>query len=126
MLFAVGHMFDGQHAFNQIAQVLPSPRVLFRPEFLSGVNDGSQPFASQLRENDTFRIVSRASVRLYYGDADVDVFPGNTHVAASAMKSAGVQVTEVDLGADADHATSEQRGLPAVRDWFDEVAGERR
>jgi hypothetical protein len=89
------------------------------------VTDGSQPFASQLRENDTFQIVSRASVRLYYGEADVDVFPGDTHVAAAAMKSAGVQVSEVDLGADADHAASEQLGLPAVRVWFDELADER-
>jgi pimeloyl-ACP methyl ester carboxylesterase len=121
----VPSLFDGQHAFNQIAQVLPSARELFRPEFLAGVTDGSQPFASQLRENDTFQVVSRASVRLYYGEADVDVFPGNTHVAASAMKSAGVPVTEVDLGADADHAASEQQGLPAVRAWFDELAGEK-
>lgn len=121
----VPSLFDGQHPFSQIAQVLPPPRTLFRPEFLAGVTDGSQPFASQLRENDTLQVVPRAQVHLYYGEADVDVFPRNTHLAASAMKSAGVQVTEVDLGADADHAASEQLGLPAVRAWFDELVEER-
>jgi pimeloyl-ACP methyl ester carboxylesterase len=118
-------LFDGLHEFNQIVQVLPSPRVLFRPEFLAGVSDGSQPFASQLRENDTSQVMPRASVRLYYGEADVDVFPRNTQVAASVMRSAGVQVTEVDLGADADHPASEQLGLPAARAWFDELVVQR-
>jgi pimeloyl-ACP methyl ester carboxylesterase len=121
----VPSLFDGQQAFSQIAPVLPPPRALFRPEFLAGLSDDSQPFAHQLRENDTFQVVPRAQVRLYYGEADVDVFPRNTHVAASAMKSAGVQITEVNLGADADHAASEQLGLPAVRAWFDELVDER-
>jgi acetyl esterase/lipase len=115
-------LFDGKHAFNEIAQVLPSPRVLFRPEFLEAVGNGRDPFASELRENDTVHVTPRAPVRLYYGEADVDVFPGNAQVAAAAMRAAGAQVTAVDLGVGADHPASENLGLPAARAWFDQVA----
>ena len=34
--------------------------------------------------------------KLYYGEADLDVFPRNTEVAAAKMRAAGVQVTLVD------------------------------
>lgn len=115
-------LFDGQHAFDEIANALPAPRVLFRPEFLRAVSEGTDAFAWQLRQNDTLLIAPRAPVRLYYGDADVDVLPRNAQIAALAMTSVGVHVTAVDLGADVDHPLSEQLGLPAVRGWFDQLA----
>jgi len=118
-------LFDGQHAFDEIASALPPPRALFRPEFLTGVADATNPFAWQLRQNDTDLIAPRAPVRLYYGDADIDVLPRNAQVAELAMRSVGVRVTAIDLGADVDHPLSEQLGLPAVRAWFDEIAAER-
>jgi hypothetical protein len=121
----VPSLFDGQHAFSQIAQELPDPQTLFRPGFIQGVNDGVEPIASQLRENNTFQVAPHAPIHLYYGEADTDVFPQNTHIAASSMRSAGVQVTEVDLGADADHPKSANLGLPAARTWFDEIAAKR-
>ena len=118
-------LFDGQHAFDEIAKTLPTPRALFRPEFLAGVSDGTHPFAWQLRQNDTDLIAPRAPVRLYYGEADADVLPRNAQVAELAMRSVGVRATAVDLGAGVDHPLSEQLGLPAARAWFDEIAAER-
>jgi len=79
---------------------------MFRPEFLEAVSNGRDPFASELRENDTVHVTLRAPVRLYYGEADVDVFPGNAQVAAAAMRAAGAQVTTIDLGVGADHLSA--------------------
>jgi dienelactone hydrolase len=118
-------LFDGQHAFDEIAKALPAPRALFRPEFLAAVSQGTHPFAWQLRHNDTLLVTPRAAVRLYYGDADVDVSPRNAQVAALAMRSVGVGVTAIDLGPNVDHPLSEQLGLPAVRGWFDQLVAPR-
>jgi pimeloyl-ACP methyl ester carboxylesterase len=115
-------LFDGRHAFDEIASALPSPRALFRTEFVAAVGDSTSPFAWQLRQNDTDLVAPRAPVRLYYGAADVDVPPRNAHVAELAMRSVGVRVTAVDLGPGIDHPLSEQLGLPAARAWFDKVA----
>jgi hypothetical protein len=115
-------LFDGQHAFDEIAKALPTPRALFRPEFLAAVSQGTHPFAWQLRHNDTLLVAPRAAVRLYYGDADVDVSPRNAQVAVFAMRSVGVRATAIDLGPNVDHPLSEQFGLPAVRGWFDQLA----
>ena len=60
-------------------------------------------------------------MRLYYGDADIDVFPANAQAAVVAMKAAGVQVTSVNLGAQVDHPAAFLLGVPAVRLWFDEL-----
>jgi len=114
-------LFDGQHPFDEIAKALPAPRVLFRPEFLAAVTQGTHPFAWQLRHNDTLLATPRAAVRLYYGDADVDVSPRNAQVAALAMRSVGVRAAAIDLGPNVDHPLSEQFGLPAVRGWFDQL-----
>jgi pimeloyl-ACP methyl ester carboxylesterase len=121
----VASLFDGQHAFDEIASALPTPRALFRPEFVAAVGDGTSPFAWQLRQNDTDLVTPRAPVRLYYGTADVDVPPRNAQVAELAMRSVGVRVTAVDLGPSIDHPLSEQLGLPAARAWFDEIAARR-
>ena len=118
--------FNGEHTLQEVAQILPPPRTLFRPGFLAAVSAGTHPFASQLHANDTIDVRPRAPVRLYYGDADVDVFPRNTQVAAIAMKSAGVQVTVVDLGESVDHPAAFYLGMPAVRAWFDELAAAKR
>jgi hypothetical protein len=121
----VTSLFDGLHGFDEIAAALPPVQSLFRPEFVAAVAAGTSRFTWQLRQNDTDLIAPQAPVRLYYGDADVDVPPGNALVAEFAMRSVGVQVTAVDLGAAVDHPLSEQLGLPAVRAWFDELAAQR-
>ncbi|MBV8632837.1 MAG: alpha/beta fold hydrolase [Silvibacterium sp.] len=118
----IDSLFDGQNPLEQIAQTLPPPGALFRPEFLDSTLQTRNAFANQLKENNTTGITPRAPVRLYYGEADVDVFPQNTLLAASAMKSAGVQVDVIDLGPGVDHPASAQLGLPAARAWFDLVA----
>jgi len=121
----VASLFDGRHAFDEIASALPSPRALFRSDFVAAVADSTSPFAWQLRQNDTDLIAPRAPVRLYYGAGDIDVLPRNAQVAELAMRSVGVRVTAVDLGPGIDHPLSEQLGLPAARAWFDEVAARR-
>jgi hypothetical protein len=117
-------LFDGQHAFDEIAHALPAPRALFRPEFLAAVSRGTHPFAWQLRHNDALLVTPHAQVRLYYGDADVDVSPRNAQVAVLAMQSVGLLATAIDLGANVDHPLSEQLGLPAVRAWFDQLVAD--
>jgi pimeloyl-ACP methyl ester carboxylesterase len=117
-------LFDGEHALEQLALVLPSPAALFRPAFLNSTLQAKNAFAAELRDNDTTGITPHAPVRLYYGEADVDVFPKNTLVAAAAMKSAGVQIDVVDLGPGVDHPASANLGLPAARVWFDALAAE--
>jgi pimeloyl-ACP methyl ester carboxylesterase len=117
-------IFDGQHGLEQIAQFLPSPAALFRPDFLDSTLQAKNAFAAQLKDNDTIGIAPHAPVRLYYGEADVDVFPENTLVAVAAMKSAGVQIDVVDLGPSVDHPASANLGLPAARAWFDTLTAE--
>ena len=89
------------------------------------MSGGTHPFAPQLRANDTLDVRPRAPVRLYYGEADIDVFPSNTQAAATAMKAAGAKVEAVDLGAQVDHPAAFNIGMPAVRAWFDELAMQR-
>jgi pimeloyl-ACP methyl ester carboxylesterase len=115
-------LFNGEHQLDEIAQMIPPPRSVFRSDFLTAVSAGMHPFVAQLRANDTVNVRPRAPVRLYYGDADIDVFPGNAEAAAAAMTAAGVQVRAVNLGAQVDHPAAFVLGVSAVRVWFDELA----
>lgn len=118
----IPELFDGEHAFDDIVQRLPrDPREMFRP----GVEEAfvaGQPswFLDAVRDNEAVDWIPQAPLRLYYGEADVDV-PGDDSLrAAERMRARGGNVETLSLGP-VDHAGVSYRGVPRVRQWFLEL-----
>ena len=98
------------------------PRDLFRPEFLARYDQGrGHWFVDALRANDALDWAPRAPIRLYYGDADLDVDPSDSRNAARRMTAAGGNATAVSVGPH-DHGGAVLHALPLVRDWFDRLS----
>ena len=118
----IPRVFDGDHESDDIAAVLPDhPRKLFTPEFLHAYESGSDHwFLDALDANDVDNWTPRAPVRLYYGDADLDVSPEDSRRAHAAMKARGADITAISVGLH-DHEGSALRAIPAAILWFEEI-----
>jgi pimeloyl-ACP methyl ester carboxylesterase len=113
-------LFDGLHQVDEIAAELPKdPRQLFRPE---GLKAGWPPwFRDALAQSEVVAWAPRAPLRLYFGAADVDVWPDDPKHAAAQMKALGGNVHLVPLGA-VDHNGVVLHGVPQVLRWFAALA----
>ena len=116
-------LFDGAHDGDAIVAALPpQPRDLLSPAFLADFDAGREHwFVSRLAENGLLEWTPRAPLRLYFGDADVDVEPEDARVAAAHFASGGSDVQAVSVGA-VDHEGSVLPAVQQLRAWFDEVA----
>jgi pimeloyl-ACP methyl ester carboxylesterase len=115
-------LFDGAHGGDAIVAALPKqPRDMLAPAFLSDYDAGRATwFVARLAENGLLDWTPRAPIRLYYGDADVDVAPADARSAAAAFASRGSDVRAISVGA-RDHEGSLLAAVPQLRAWFDEV-----
>ncbi len=118
----IPELFDGEHSYDDIVQRLPrDPREMFRPgvedAFLAGE---SSWFLDAVRNNEAVDWIPQAPLRLYYGEADVDVPPADSLRAAEKMRARGGNVETLSLGP-VDHAGVPLRGVPRVRQWFIEL-----
>ena len=71
----IPELFDGEHAYDDIVVRLPrDPREMFRPGVEATFVAGEQSwFLDAVRKNEAVDSVSRAPLRLYYGETDVDI-----------------------------------------------------
>ena len=118
----IPELFDGEHTSDDIVKRLPrEPREMFRPgveeAFLAGEPSW---FLNAVKENEAVDWVPRAPLRLYYGEADVDVPPDDSLRAAQRMRERGGNVEALSLGP-VDHARVSFIGVPRVLKWFIEL-----
>jgi hypothetical protein len=121
----VTELFDGLHTADDIVARLPStPRQMFRDEWVQDyLAGGSSWFRSALEENEAVEWAPRAPLRLYYGDADVDVHPDDALLGARAMSQRGGNVEAVAVG-EFDHASVVYHAVPLVQEWFSHFRAE--
>ena len=118
----VKELFDGLHAGDDIMKQLPStPLPMFRDSWVQGYRAGeSSWFRDALEENEAFDWAPRAPLRLYYGEADVDVHPNDALLGAEKIYERGGNVEVVPVG-HFDHASVVYHAVPLVQEWFDRV-----
>ena len=115
----VKDLFDGLHAGDDIMRQLPpTPLPMFRDSWVQSYRAGeSSWFRDALEENEAFNWAPRAPLRLYYGEADVDVPPNDAKLGSQKMREQGGNVEVVPVG-DIDHATVVYHAVPLVQEWF--------
>ena len=118
-------LFDGLHAGDEIASRLPpTSRSMFREgwvdDYLAG---GASWFRGALVENEAVGWAPRAPLRLFYGDADVDVSPDDALLGADAMRRRGGKVEVVAVG-EFDHGSVVYHAVPLVQEWFSCIRGD--
>ena len=115
----VKDLFDGLHAGDDIMKQLPlTPLPMFRDSWVQSYRAGeSSWFRDALEENEAFNWAPRAPLRLYYGEADVDVPPNNALLGSQKMHEQGGNVELVPVG-DFDHSTVVYHAVPLVQEWF--------
>lgn len=120
----VKELFDGLHAGDDIMNQLPlTPLQMFRDSWVQGFRAGeSSWFRNALEENEAIDWAPRAPLRLYYGEADVDVHPNDAVIGAQKMREKGGNVEVVPVG-DFDHASVVYHAIPLVQEWFGQVSG---
>jgi hypothetical protein len=116
-------LFDGAHGGDVIVAALPAqPRDMLTPEFLTDYDAGRETwFLTRLAENSLLDWIPQAPIRLYYGEADVDVAPEEARSAATHFAASGGDVRAIAVGA-VDHEGSVLAAAPLLRAWFDELA----
>jgi pimeloyl-ACP methyl ester carboxylesterase len=119
----VKELFDGLHAGDDIMRQLPpTPLPMFRDSWVQGYRAGeSSWFLDALEENEAFNWAPRAPLRLYFGEADVDVPPNDALLGAQKMREQGGNVEVVPVG-DFDHSTVVYHAVPLVQEWFGRVS----
>ena len=118
----VKKLFDGLHAGDDIMKQLPpTPLPMFRESWVQGYRAGqSSWFRDALEENEAVKWAPRAPLRLYYGEADVDVHPNDALFGAEKIRERGGNVEVVPVG-DFDHASVVYHAVPLVQEWFARV-----
>lgn len=119
-------LFDGTHSLPQIEAALPANLSgLLTPAYLAALqNDPNQPLNVALRANDVYNWKNVAPIRLYHGEADLDVSFQNAVVAQQHLSASGGNAQIVDLGADIDHGAAVVPATKLIRDWFDSLVSD--
>ena len=120
---SVALLFDGKHTAKEIEAALPAnPREIYRPDVVTSIVEQHPSWLSDaLAANEAYMWAPRAPLRLYFGERDVDVYPGDVRQAAAAMKARGGNVELVPVGP-YDHNGVLSQALAQVLSWFDELA----
>lgn len=119
----IPQVLDGTKTLDQVTQALPKePKDILQPAFMSGVQaDPNHPFRKVLALNDVDNWKARAPIRLYHGEADVDVPFTNAEVAARQMAALGSKIDVVNVGRYLDHHTAVFPAFIGTRLWFDSI-----
>jgi pimeloyl-ACP methyl ester carboxylesterase len=119
----VPQLFDGTHDGEEINAVLPpSPRELLDADLLQALEvPEPHPLKTALRENDVYRWVPQAPMRLYHCADDRDVPYANSLVAYSYFVEHHAQNVELVSFGLGDHATCVVPVVLSVLQWFDSL-----
>ena len=108
----------------QINAAMPGdPVQIFKPEVLAAFrNNPRHPLRLALQDNDLYRWLPRAPLRLYHCEADQDVVFANSEVALASFQELGDnQVQLVDPNATYNHTQCSQPSLLLAKTWFDSL-----
>ncbi len=116
-------LYDQPHKPDEIIAALPKdPRRLFVPEFLAALDgQGTHWLVDAAAANEVSHFKPKASVRLYYGSADIDVTPKESVTTARMFASAGADARAIDLGP-VDHNASALKAGPLALAWLEALA----
>ncbi len=116
-------VFDGGKAVETIIPQLPSDaRLLFQPAFLRALQaNRSNWFTRALDDNQTWKWVPRAPLRIVYGDADIDVPAASSKALYDYAAPRGGAVTLHSMGR-TDHAETAAKSYAPTVAWFDALA----
>ena len=119
-----GHALDSVLTTKgaEIVAALPAdPRVIFQPAFLKAFDkDGTHWFLDAIEANDFTDMKSKAPLRLYYGESDIDVVPQEAIKGAERFKESGTNVRAVSVGP-VNHDASLLAAAPLIYDWLQEL-----
>ena len=100
------------------ANVTVSLNTIINPTFQAAVKNGTDTqFLTAVKDNDIYDWKPKTPTRIYYGDADVTVFPFNSTDAYTAMKAKGGNVEIFPLKGK-DHSSALQDFLLGTLDFF--------
>jgi pimeloyl-ACP methyl ester carboxylesterase len=108
----------------QINAAMPGdPVQILKSEVLAGFrNNPRHPLRLALQDNDVYRWLPRAPLRLYHCQADMDVIIANSEVALASFQALGdAQVQLIDPLRTADHSGCSQPSLLLAKAWFDSL-----
>lgn len=109
---------------GQINLAMPGDPVrILKPEVLAAFRANPRyPLRLALEDNDVYRWIPRAPMRLYHCAADQDVIIANSEVALASFQALGAtQVLLIDPMPTADHTGCSQPSLLMAKDWFDSL-----
>jgi pimeloyl-ACP methyl ester carboxylesterase len=108
----------------QINAAMPAnPVQILKPEVLAAFRaDPRYPLRLALEDNDVYRWIPQAPMRLYHCAADQDVTIANSEVALASFEALGdTQVQLIDPNATYDHSACSQPSLLLAKTWFDSL-----
>lgn len=119
----VPKLFDGSKTIWEIGAALPTKvEDVFQPQFLKALRtDSDKWFTKGMDRNETYRWVPVAPIRLYFGEADVDVSPLASKAFFDYAKQRGGNVSLHSLGP-VDHMASISLAYTAALQWFEEMS----
>jgi acetyl esterase/lipase len=119
-------LFDGDHGPAEIAAAMPkTPRDLFSAGFLDAYDHGRPHwFLAALAENGVNSWTPAAPVRIYYGEADLDVSPEEARSTEAEMRQRGANVSAISVGR-VSHNVSAMRAIPQALHWFTELVNKK-
>jgi hypothetical protein len=117
-------LLDGAHDGTQINAALPSdPIQILKPAYLAEFRSNPRhPLRLALADNDLYRWLPHAPLRLYHCAADQDVIYANSQVALASFQSQGdTNVQLIDPIPTADHSGCSEPSLALAKAWFDSL-----
>lgn len=118
-------LFDGNSSLDQVNNVMPSvPRLIIDTNYANAFfNNPNHPAQVALRDNDLYRWVPQAPVRMGYCESDEEVSYLNAFVARDSMIARGATSVEiVSRGNDLSHFECAQPSILFSKLWFDSLA----
>src|SRR5262249_7610905 len=109
---------------TQINAAMPgAPVQILKPEVLAAFrNNPRHPLRLALQDNDLYRWIPKAPMRLYHCEADQDVPIANSEVALASFQALGdTQVQLIDPLPTGDQTACAQPSLLLAKTWFDSL-----
>lgn len=116
-------LFDGKNGSAKINALLPTtPRAMLASPFLAALdNDAENPLRAALWENDVYRWVPRAAIRLYHCTGDQHVPFKNSEVAYAYFRDHGAPDVKLVSLPGGDHTACTIPVFGQVKTWFDSL-----
>lgn len=110
---------------DYMSRVPVDPNQMLRPHFIAQMTQGTGPFIGILDQSASYRWLSRAPLRAYYGGRDEAVPDFIARLAVDYQQTLGKRNGEaLSAGADADHRDTFVHALIDAKPWVDRQVGQ--